>query len=351
MNDELTVLSVQRVPPLFPSLEALFRFDFNVAFGFTKITRMFWKPLSDFQPLKSILPGLLEKLIELLKQSQNPRGFMERNARLVPNAMVIFVAIVDYIEKSPLAQMDIRDIMTLYPPAQGYFESDECLSCMEKLSDCVRLTHTIKVCALCGGFMCSPCFETWKASCLQKLDPMKRRVTCSSCRDPTFDTNLYSCKLQNIECWASIVFAITFGKDFKSLSESEKSRKDADGLPDPAFLREIMHCLYKNKKMMFPRQPLFQMVSFRRAAVRAAVVAADGASDGAADGAAVVAAVVAADGAADRAADGAADRAADGAAVVAAVVAADGASDGAADGAADRAAVVASDWEDAAMYD
>jgi hypothetical protein len=91
--------------------------------------------------------------------------------------------------------------------------------------------------------------------------------------------------IPNTECWASIVFALIFGKDFKSFHELQDMRKDADGFPDPAILDEIWLRLHqKRRELMLSQASLGQIEILT---FRAADVAADGdasASGAAADG-------------------------------------------------------------------
>jgi hypothetical protein len=269
-------------------MQRIFAFDLSGIIAFTRITAMLLETLSGFQPLQDIIPGVLAMLLELIDQSRNPRRILQSDsAVLVPDAMVIFVAIMGFIENSPLAQIDIQDIMSVFNPAKVHLESHECISCAESVSESESISHMI--CSFCGNILCSSCFLRWRTTCLQQMNPMKRKITCPTCRSQFFGLSLQSRMIPNTECWASIVFALIFGKDFKSFHELQERSKKADGFPDPANLDEIWGLLHQEKrKLMFAKFDLgrIQVLSFHGAAgaAGAADVAADVAADAAADG-------------------------------------------------------------------
>ena len=266
------------------SMRAIFPFDLSAMCAFTRITEMLLETLSGFQPLQDIIPGVLAMLLELIDLSRNPWLILQSDsAVLVPDAMVIFVAIIGFIENSPLAQIDIQDIMSVFNPAKVHLASHECISCGESVSESESISH--RICSFCGNILCSSCFLRWTTTCLQNLDPMKRKVTCPTCRNQLFGLSLQSRMIPNTECWASIVFALIFGKDFKSFYELQDRRKDADGFPDPAILDEIWRLLHQKKReLMFPSFDLgqIQVLTFSGAAAAVDAAAVDGSAvDGA----------------------------------------------------------------------
>jgi hypothetical protein len=263
--------------------QPIFALDLLRINAFTRITAMLLESLSGFQTLQDIIPGVLAMLLELIDQTRNPwRILQSDSAVLVPDAMVIFVAIIGFIENSPLAQIDIQDIMSVFNPAKVHLASHECISCGESVSESESISH--RICSSCGNILCSSCFSRWRTMCLQQMNPMKRQITCPSCRNELYGLSLQSRMIPNTECWASIVFALIFGSDFKSFHKLQDRRKDADGFPDPEFLDEIWRLLHQKKReLMLSQASLGQIeiLTFRGAA---------GAADAAADVAADVAA-------------------------------------------------------------
>lgn len=258
-------------------MRAIFAFDLLTMYCFTRITAMLLEPLSGFQLLQDIIPDVLAMLLELIDQSQNPWHFLQSDsAVLVPDAMVIFVAIIGFIEKSPLARIDIQDIMSVFNPVGVHLASHECSSCLESVSESESISH--RICSSCGNILCSSCFSRWRSTCLQQMNPMKRQITCPTCRNILFGQSLQSRMIPNTECWASIVFAIIFGKDFKSFHELQESRKDADGFPDPAILDEIWRLLRRKEREL--RLASFHLGNIQVLTFRGAAGAADVAVDG-----------------------------------------------------------------------
>jgi hypothetical protein len=269
----------------------------NKLFSLTKMTLMLKEPLSGFQPVQSILLEIVAMLLKLIEQSRDPWDILDRCPVLFPDASVIFALIKEIVGKSSLDKIDIQGVISILPD-----KDQECTTCMEKLHESESDSH--KICSCCGKILCSSCFCQWKDACLKNPDPIRRKVTCPSCRNDLFGLSLELRRSHNTDCWALIVFAIIFGQDFKSFHEYEKKHKNADGFQDPAILDKIWRVLLrKERELRFCR---IDMGKIEVLTLRGSVVAADGAADGAAD----VAADVAADRAADMAADGASNEAA-----------------------------------------